>query len=44
MINWNIDLTLYNQQQIEKLLEIAEVMDDAIAKKIVDYLIETYNN
>lgn len=43
MINWNIDLTNYSQEQIEELLRVVEGMDTSIAHKLVDYLIETYN-
>ena len=44
MITWNIDLTNYTEEQLEALLEIVEVMDNSIAKQIVDYLIETYGS
>jgi hypothetical protein len=44
MITWNIDPTIYTEEQLEALLEIVEVMDNSIAKQIVDYLIETYGS
>lgn len=44
MITWMIDLSLYDQEQLEKLLEAVERMDYSIAKEIEDYLTETYNN
>ena len=44
MITWHIDPTNYTEEQLEALLEIVEVMDNSIAKQIVDYLIETYGS
>lgn len=44
MINWNIDLTNYTQEQLEELLSIVEKMDSSIANQIVDYLTSTYNS
>jgi len=43
MITWNIDLTNYTEEELEKLLEVVEQMDRSIAKQIEMYLVENYN-
>lgn len=43
MITWNIDTTNYTKEQLEELLSIVEKMDSSIARKIVDYLGNTYS-
>tara|TARA_B100000767_G_scaffold226942_1_gene216740 strand:- start:929 stop:1090 length:162 start_codon:yes stop_codon:yes gene_type:complete len=43
MITWNIDLTNYTEEELEKLLEVVEQMDTSISKQIEMYLVENYN-
>ena len=43
MITWNIDLTNYTEEELEKLLEVVEQMDRSISKQIEMYLVENYN-
>lgn len=43
MITWNIDPTLYTEDQLTELLGVVEKMDYSIAKELVQYLTETFN-
>lgn len=43
MITWNIDPSLYTEDQLMELLGVVEKMDYSIAKELVEYLTETFN-